>query len=50
MNDTVMMAVYAIGGMALMPLAISIITGIRNSRREYRRQAMLDRYAERIGR
>jgi len=44
---------YAIGGIsaiALMPLVVTIIGGLNNARRERRRQAMLDRHAERVWR
>jgi hypothetical protein len=44
-----MMFVYAIGGVALMPLASTIIGGIVRYRRERRRAAMLNRFYDRMG-
>lgn len=47
--DTVTMAIMAIGGIALMPLAIAIIGGIIRHRRASRRAAMFGRFNDRIG-
>jgi hypothetical protein len=47
--DTVTMAIMAIGGIALMPLAIAAIGGIIRHRRASRRAAMFNRFNDRMG-
>lgn len=47
--DTLYTAIMAIGGIALMPLAIAVIGGIIRHRRASRRAAMFGRFNDRIG-
>jgi hypothetical protein len=47
--DTVTTAIYGIGAIALLPLALTSIGAIIRHRRERRRAAMLSRFADRMG-
>lgn len=47
--DTLYTAIMAIGGLALLPLALTIVGGIVRLRRARRRAAMHSRFADRVG-
>lgn len=46
--ETLMMAVYGIGAIALLPLVACILSGINGARRKRRREQMLDRFYSKL--